>query len=111
MGWTTVPVLDLDLDIYVKTCCHLFQKIHSGRKSAPFSKDDQVEKISPTTKKTKQNKKETKKTTEPTAPVDTKTLDENGKDSESTESETKGNNIQKQSMKILSLQKKISLQV
>ena len=70
-----------------------------------------MEKISPTTKKPKQNKKETKNTTEPTAPVDKKILVENGKGSESTESETKGNKIQKQSMKILSLQKKVALQV
>ena len=70
-----------------------------------------MDKISPTSKKPKQDKKETKNTTEPTAPVDTKSLDENGKGSESTESETKGNKIQKQSMKILILQKKVAIQV
>ena len=75
------------------------------------SKDDPMEKISPTSKKPKQNKKEAKNANEPTAPVDTNTLDEKGKGSESTESETKSNKIPKQSMKILSLQKKVALQV
>ena len=70
-----------------------------------------MDKISPTSKKPKQDKKETKNTTEPVAPVDTKTLNKNRIGSESTESETKGNKTQNQSIKILSLQKKIALQV
>ena len=54
-----------------------------------------MEKIPPTLKKPKLKKKETKNTADPTAPVDTETLDEKEKGSESTESETKGNKIQK----------------
>ena len=86
------------------------QKLHSGRKSAPYFKDDQFEKMSPTKKKSKQNKKEAKTNTEPEERLEFKKCNNMEQKSETTEGETQKSKT-KQSMKILVLQKKVASQV